>query len=410
MRYGYSEGFAAARDAYKREKRHQEDKADRATERDARKDQIETNKVINEQTRRVAPGKGDADLASNRARAATAREQEKSSGIRGRADRSNASTQIAQNDSANRRLASDEESAISNNRANTAQNREREATASSAGIADRAENTNRANEAQGRDRTLRGRTNATNAESSNRAAEARRKNNTVGIELSALKDSLARDSGNLEAEEQTKFAESMNGFLQGVYETAKRNGPRGADLLNDFDLNNDGKPDITGAADIVFDNGEMRVVDAQGQPVIDGSTGEPAVYNEEEFKKVLEGKTKTSRSKSSTGGSSTKKTDNSKYSTKVRDAVNDSVRARLGIDSDDTRANPKAQSEIDLISGAVDKAMASEGLSINEAMDKYGSPDKILRSTGFTRAQLEYAAKESGLSEEEVLRQAISRK
>jgi len=117
-----------------------------------------------------------------------------------------------------------------------------------------------------------------------------------------------------------------------------------------------------------------------------------------EFKKVLEGKTKTSRSKSSTGGSSTKKTDNSKYSTKVRDAVNDSVRARLGIDSDDTRANPKAQSEIDLISGAVDKAMASEGLSI------------ILRSTGFTRAQLEYAAKESGLSEEEVLRQAISRK
>lgn len=420
-----SQGFSVARQAYRDELRREEERKNRELEREAREDQIATDKVVNSQTRRTAPGRGDADIAVNRSRLATANETERSAGIVGRRNRSDAGLAISQNASDGRRIASDEDADISGNVATTAENQQRLLNAPVEGEADRAVAVNRGNEARGKDRTLNGRVRATNAESTNRAAEANRKTNTVNIreeadaweaqarqrrkELEALKDSLSRDSGALEIGEEEKFAESMTDFLQSMYETAKYSGERAADLLNDFDLNNDGDPDIVGAANVVIENGEIRVLNKDGQPVIDGSTGAPAIYDEEEFKAVLDSnkkQTTTGRSSSS----STKKPDINKYSTKVRDAVQDSVYGRLNINPEFDEIGVDVQEEIDLVSGVVDGAMNYSGLSLNNAVSKYGSPAKILKETGHSQADLTDAANQMGVSESEVLRQIMVKK
>ena len=402
--YGNSSGAIAGRDAFNAQRRLQEEKNDRARERAARDDEIETNRVTNEQIRRIAASRGDADLATNRATTATQDEVARSAGIQGRADRSRAGRGIAEDAARLSELPSETEAAISGNNADTATNRQTERSAASKGRADRAENRNA-------------------------AAEANRKTNTVGIreeadkyeaqarqrktELESVIASEALDSGEVEIEAQTRFADAMNDFLGSFYETALRDGPRAADLINDFDLNNDGNPDIVGAVDVVIEDGTISIIGENGKPVIDGSTGQPAVYQEEEYKKALtDGRKANSKNSSSTRDTRDSiEKDRNKYSKGVRDAARESVLGRLGIDDEVETVTPEAQDEIDLVAGAMDQAMAgSDGLTLNQALDKFGSPAKILRYAGFTQRQLTAAAEALGVSETQVLRDVLRRK
>jgi len=400
--YGMSGGAIAGRERFNEEMRLAEDKRDRAIERDARKDQIATNKVNNEQSRRTASHKGDAVIAKSLADIATEHERETSAAIKGRRTRSDAQLAINTNASKNRQIDSSERAAITGNEADIANNEQSKKTAASKGRADRAENSNRAVEAGVRNRTAEGRVLATNWESQNRQRQA---------ELKAEVASLDLDSGVNEVEARMRKGEAIRKFLGEVYETSRTNGPRAADLINNFDLDDDGQPDIQGAVDVVTENGEIKVLGADGKPVIDGSTGAPAVYKESDFKKMVEDKQKPVKSSSSSSSASTTALDKdpNKYSTKTRQVVSDAVMANSGLGADATPGVDE-QKEIDLIAGIVDESMTGDDkLTMNQAMSKYGSKAKLIESAGYTTDQLADAAAKMGISEIEVLTRVLKK-
>lgn len=359
---GLGAGLSTAFDAYNKEKSRQRAEAREKREDEFREDTIETEMLKNKGIRRRHGGLLAAQMEQDRLSRESSTAQRSTLGIRTKATSEKAKTSVA---------SSRAERELIPSRVETQKKTDEASRAKSQRVLD----------------TVKAQTAADIAKAGASIHVSRATAERAKLEKLVSEETIASGVPSLSAEMQ--FSKAMRGFLGEVYQTALADGPRAADLINDFDWNNDGQPDIVGATDIVIDEAadEIRVLGGDGEPVIDGSTGEPAIYNIEQFKKALEGKDKSKTG--GRGGSTKKPVDDFQ---KRYDRLEKTVRAEYELHEDDI-VTGEAAHDLDMRASIIDYATNTFGMKVNQAIGKFGSKRKIMQYTGITEGELQEAVR-----------------